>query len=161
MASTAASVCGRIAGVRTADAAATAASASAGWVVRSAVASAAAKPAAAASRASAGAIWTGAGIGSGTIGASSSSSDVPGASARQERRAAGLRLDLDDGLLEEAGHAALEALAAADHYGVGAELLAHLREGVGQAAGAEGLGGGGGVHREGSLLGSRDTTGEQ
>ena len=80
---------------------------------------------------------------------------------RQERRAAGLRLDLDDGLLEEAGHAALEALAATDHYGVGAELLAHLGEGVGQAAGAEGLGGGGGVHREGSLLGSRDTTGEQ
>ena len=60
-----------------------------------------------------------------------------------ERRPAGQGLDLDHGLLEEAGDAALEALAAADDHGVGAELVAHLREGVGQAAGAEGLGGGG------------------
>ena len=64
---------------------------------------------------------------------------------RRTARAAstGQGLDLDHGLLEEAGDAALEALAAADDDGVGAELVAHLRERVGQAAGAEGLGGSG------------------
>ncbi len=49
-------------------------------------------------------------------------------------------VDLHVGALEEAGHAAREALAAADHDGVGAELGAHLREHVVEAAAAEGLG---------------------
>ena len=72
----------------------------------------------------------------------------PGGVGGQQRRSAGLGLDLDHGPLEEAGDAALEALAAADDHGVGAELVAHLREGVGQAAGAEGLGGGDGAHAD-------------
>ena len=63
----------------------------------------------------------------------------PSAVSRVGRTGQGL--DLDHGLLEEAGDAALEALAAAYDDGIGAELVAHLREGVGQAAGAEGLGG--------------------
>jgi hypothetical protein len=59
-------------------------------------------------------------------------------------------VDLDDGLLEEPGDAALEALAAADDHGVGAELVAHLRERFGERAGAERLrgGGGGGAHAD-------------
>ena len=60
-----------------------------------------------------------------------------------EGRTARQGVDLDHGLLEEAGDAAFETLAAAYDDGVGTELLAHLREGVGQAAGAEGLAGNG------------------
>jgi len=60
-----------------------------------------------------------------------------------ERRTARQGVDLDYGLLEEAGDAALETLAASYDDGVGTELLAHLREGVGQAAGAERLAGNG------------------
>ena len=55
-------------------------------------------------------------------------------------------VDLHVGALEEAGHAAREALAAADHDGVGAELGAHLREHVVEAAAAEGLGIGSRIH---------------